>query len=176
MMSTEAAPPSKPEQAPKGSTGLQSPKSYKNRRRLSRELALQGIYQWQIAGGSARDIDAQLQQVNFYGRADGSYFTDLLQGVLQHAPDLQTQLQSHLDRPMAELSPVECAILLIGAYEMAHHPEIPYRAIINEAIELAKSYGGTDGHKYINGVLDKLAARLRATELQQSPSRNRSPD
>lgn len=171
-MSTEAAPPSKSGQSQKGSTG---PKSYKNRRRLSRELALQGIYQWQIAGGSARDIDAQLQKVNFYGKADGSYFTDLLQGVLQHAPDLQTQLQSHLDRQMAELSPVECAILLIGAYEMAYHPEIPCRAIINEAIELAKSYGGTDGHKYVNGVLDKLAARLRPAELQFSPSRSKAP-
>lgn len=166
MMPTEDAPPSKPE------PGHQR-KGYKNRRRLSRELALQGIYQWQIAGGSARDIDAQLQRVNFYSKADGSYFTGLLQGVLEHAADLQAQIQPHLDRQMAELSPVECAILLIGSYEMIHHPEIPYRAIINEAIELAKTYGGTDGHKYVNGVLDKLAARLRPAELQYSPSRNR---
>jgi len=167
MMPTESAPPVKPEQ------GQPARKSYKNRRRLSRELALQGIYQWQIAGGSARDIDIQMQRVNFYSKADGSYFTDLLQGVLEHAVGLQAHIQPHLDRQLAELSPVESAILLIGCYEMIHHPEIPYRAIINEAIELAKTYGGTDGHKYVNGVLDKLAARLRSAELQHSLSRNR---
>ncbi|MXS86289.1 transcription antitermination factor NusB [Nitrosomonas sp. HPC101] len=148
-------------------------KGYKNRRRLSRELALQGIYQWRLAGGNARDIDLQLQQVNFYSRADGSYFSDLLQGVLEHIHTLEAQIQPHLDRQLSELSPVECSILLIGTYEMVHHLEIPCRAIINEAIELAKSYGGTDGHKYVNGVLDKLAIQLRATELQYVPTRNR---
>ncbi|ABI60722.1 MULTISPECIES: transcription antitermination factor NusB [Nitrosomonas] len=166
MIPTDTAPPSKPAQGHKG---------YKNRRRLSRELALQGIYQWRLAGGNAQEIDLQLQQVNFYSKADGSYFSDLLQGVLEHSRDLEAQIQAYLDRQLAELSPVECSILLIGTYEMVHHPEIPCRAIINEAIELAKSYGGTDGHKYVNGVLDKLAAQLRAVELQSSPVRNKDP-
>ncbi len=166
MIPTDTAPPSKPAQGHKG---------YKNRRRLSRELALQGIYQWRLAGGNAQEIDLQLQQVNFYSKADGSYFSDLLQGVLEHSRDLEAQIQIYLDRQLAELSPVECSILLIGTYEMVHHPEIPCRAIINEAIELAKSYGGTDGHKYVNGVLDKLAAQLRAVELQSSPVRNKDP-
>ena len=164
MMSTETVPPVKRVQGHKG---------YKNRRRLSRELALQGIYQWQVTGGNARDIGMQLQQVSFFSKADGPYFSDLLQGVLEHAADLQTQIQPHLDRQIAELSPVECSILLIGTYEMVYRPEIPCRAIINEAIELAKSYGGTDGHKYVNGVLDKLATRLRAVDLQHPPARNK---
>lgn len=146
----------------------------KNRRRLSRELALQGIYQWRLAGGSAREINLQLQQVNFYSKADGVYFSELLQGVLEHSRDLETQIQLHLDRQLTELSPVECSILLIGTYEMMHRPEIPYRAIINEAIELAKSYGGTDGHKYVNGVLDKLAAQLRTVEFQYALSTRNS--
>ncbi len=163
-MSTETAPPVKRVQGHKG---------YKNRRRLSRELALQGIYQWQVTGGNARDIEIQLQQVSFFSKADSSYFSDLLQGVLEHTANLQTQIQPHLDRQMAELSPVECSILLISTYEMVYHPEIPYRAIINEAIELAKSYGGTEGHKYVNGVLDKLAARLRAVEFQHPSARNK---
>lgn len=166
MIPTDTVPPPKPAQGHKG---------YKNRRRLSRELALQGIYQWRLAGGNAREIDLQLQQVNFYSKADGSYFSDLLQGVLEHSSDLEAQIQTYLDRQLAELSPVECSILLIGTYEMVHHPEIPCRAIINEAIELAKSYGGTDGHKYVNGVLDKLAVRLRAAELQSTPARNKDP-
>ena len=129
-MSTETVPPVKRVQGHKG---------YKNRRRLSRELALQGIYQWQVTGGNARDIGMQLQQVSFFSKADGPYFSDLLQGVLEHAADLQTQIQPHLDRQMAELSPVECSILLIGTYEMVYRPEIPCRAIINEAIELPKA-------------------------------------
>jgi len=163
MIPVDAVPPPKP---------ASRHKDYKNRRRLSRELALQGIYQWRLAGGNARDIDLQLQQVNFYSRADGVYFSDLLQGVLEYSSNLEEQIQPHLDRQLAELSPVEYSILLIGTYEMLHHPEIPCRAIINEAIELTKSYGGTDGHKYVNGVLDKLAAKLRAVELQYSPGRN----
>jgi N utilization substance protein B len=79
---------------------------------------------------------------------------------------LQEHLQAHLDRPFAELSPVEAAILLAGAYELANYPQTPYRVIINEAIELTKGFGGTDGHKYVNGVLDKLAAKLRPVEVE----------
>lgn len=138
---------------------------FKNRRRLSRELALQGIYQWRQAQGEVRDIIAQLSETKIFTRADKTYFEDLLSGALQHAVELQTLVQPCLDRQLNELSPVEYAILLLGTYELEHHPEIPYRAIINEAIELAKSYGGTDGHRYVNGVLDKLAAVLRPAEI-----------
>jgi transcription antitermination protein NusB len=138
---------------------------YKKRRHLSRELALQGIYQWRLAGGSVDDIEAQLREVKFFNKTDEFYFTDLLHGVLKHAASLEEQIQPCIDRQLFELSPVEFSILSLSTYELVYHPEIPYRAIINEAVELAKSYGGTDGHKYVNGVLDKLAGRLRATEF-----------
>ncbi len=167
MIPSETTPSSKSAQGPK--------KGYKNRRRFSRELALQGIYQWRLAGGSARDIGAQLQEVGIFSKADGNYFSDLLHGVLKHIVTLEEQVQTCLDRQLAELSPVECSILLLSTYELIHHPEIPCRAVINEAIELAKSYGGTDGHKYVNGVLDKLGGQLRAAELehQYSPKNKR---
>lgn len=146
---------------------------YKKRRHLSRELALQGIYQWRLAGGGVDDIAAQLREVNFFNRADKGYFSDLLHGVLAHNTALGKQIQPCLDRALSELSPVEFSILSLGAYELIYHPEIPYRAVINEAVELAKSYGGTDGHKYVNGVLDKLAGRLRVAEPDsQDPHKN----
>ncbi len=137
----------------------------KSRRRHSREFALQGIYQWRITGGSIDFIEAQLRETDTFMTADQPYFSDLLHGVLNNTAILQERVQPCLDRPLDELSPVEFAILLISTYELAHHPEIPYRAIINEAIELARSYGSTDGYKYVNGVLDKLAAQLRAIEI-----------
>ncbi|MFO7579513.1 transcription antitermination factor NusB [Nitrosomonas halophila] len=153
MTLTDSVAPAKP--APK----------FKKRRHLSRELALQGIYQWRLAGGNASDIDAQLREAKIFSRVDAAYFADLLYGVLEHVTALQAQIQPCLDRQLSELSPVEFSILSLSTYELVHHPEIPYRAVINEAIELAKSYGGTDGHKYVNGVLDKLASRLRPEEL-----------
>lgn len=93
------------------------------------------------------------------------FFSDLLRGGLAKSAELEQQIQTCLDRPLKELSPVEFAILLLGAYELSDHPETPYRVVINEAVELAKTYGGSDGHKYVNGVLDKLAARMRSSEV-----------
>ena len=137
----------------------------KTRRRLARELALQGLYQWCVAGGTAEAIEAQLHETREFPKTDEQYFSGLLRGVLANVPALEEQIQPYLDRPMKELSPVEISILLLGAHELKSHPEIPYRAVINEAVELAKSYGGTHGHRYVNGVLDKLAAKLRAIEI-----------
>jgi N utilization substance protein B len=137
----------------------------KTRRRLARELALQGLYQWCVAGGTAEAIEAQLRETREFPKTDEKYFSGLLRGVLANVPELEEQIQPYLDRPLKELSPVEISILLLGAHELGSHPEIPYRAVINEAVELAKSYGGTHGHRYVNGVLDKLAAKLRAVEI-----------
>jgi len=134
-------------------------------RRCSRKLAMQGLYQWRVAGGTAEAIEAQLRDGKEFAKTDQDFFSDLLRGALAKAAELEQQIQPYLDRPLKELSPVEFAILLLGTYELAEHPEIPYRAVINEAVELAKTYGGTDGHKYVNGVLDKLAAKLRASEV-----------
>ena len=138
----------------------------RNARRRAREFALQGLYQWQLAGAGITEIKQHLATVKGFDRADGDYFSVLLGGVIGHAAGLEEVLQPHLDRKFVELSPIERAIMLIAAYEIANLPEVPYRVVINEAIELAKSYGGTDGFKYVNGVLDKLAAVLRPAEVR----------
>ena len=133
-------------------------------RRRSREFALQGLYQWQIAGGDVATIRRQLGEARGFDKIDVEYFAALLEGAIAAAPELERAITPHLDREYARLSPVERGILLLAGYELAHRPEVPYRAVINEAVELAKSYGGTDGYKFVNGVLDKLAAQLRTAE------------
>ena len=133
-------------------------------RRRSREFALQGLYQWQLAGGDVATIRRQLGEARGFDKVDAEYFVALLEGAIAAAPELERAITPHLDREYARLSPVERGILLLAGYELAHRPEVPYRAVINEAVELAKSYGGTDGYKFVNGVLDKLAAQLRTAE------------
>ncbi|MEQ1816044.1 MAG: transcription antitermination factor NusB [Nitrosomonas sp.] len=144
-----------------------SPKTdkHKSRRRIAREFVLQGVYQWRVAGGAANFIEQQLRESEAFKHVDEKHFTNLLQGVLKDVEGLEKCIQPCLDRPLNELSPVEFAILLLSTFELMHHLEIPYRAIINEAIELARTYGGSDGYKYVNGVLDKLAIQLRAVEI-----------
>ncbi len=137
----------------------------KSSRRRARELALQGVYQWRLTGGDKAQIEKQIREEKGMGRYDAEFFSNLLLGTLIHHADLEAAVTRYLDRTMTELSPVEFSVLLLGAYELLHHPEIPYRVIINEAVELAKTFGGTDGHKYVNGVLDKLAAQVRAAEV-----------
>ncbi len=137
----------------------------KGKRRKSREAALKGLYQWRLSGEEAATIVSQFGEDEDFQKLDRDYFSGLLKGAISEAQKLQELLQPHLDRPFSELSPVESAILLIGAYELEHQIDIPYRVVINEAVELAKLYGGTDGHRYVNGVLDKLASRLRASEF-----------
>ncbi|MGB9094853.1 MAG: transcription antitermination factor NusB [Gallionella sp.] len=134
-------------------------------RHRARELALQGIYQWRITAGDEAQIEKQIHAEKNLGRYDKELFSDLLRGALKQHADLEALLVPHLDRPMDEISPVEFAVLLLGSYELSRHPEVPYKVIINEAVELAKTFGGTDGHKFVNGVLDKLAPQLRAPEF-----------
>ena len=141
-------------------------KPAKSPRRRAREFALQGLYQWRVGGNDEAAIEAHLAGSDGFDKADREFFVGLLRGVLAQQAGLQEQLQSYLDRPFAELSPIEACILLAGAYELVNCPQTPYRVIINEAIELTKGFGGTDGHKYVNGVLDKLAARLRPVEVE----------
>jgi N utilization substance protein B len=130
-------------------------------RRASRSLCVQGLYQWLLAAQSAGEIDAFLREQEAYRRCDQAYFDHLLHGVLRESDALRATFSAQCDRPLHELSPVEHAILLLATFELQRSPEVPYRVVINEAIELGKSFGGTDGHKYINGVLDKLAGQLR---------------
>jgi N utilization substance protein B len=149
-------PPKKP--APKRT----APKSA---RRRSREVALMGLYEWLLSGADAGTIDAHMREQEDFDKADAVHFDALLHGCIREAADLDGVLARHVDRKTTELSPVEHGILLIGAYELKHCIDVPYKVAINEAVELAKGFGGTDGHKYVNGVLDKAAADLRPTEV-----------
>jgi N utilization substance protein B len=143
-------------------------------RRLSRELALKGLYQQFLSGNSAQEILHNLAEDSTYARSDQVYCAALMNGVIDNLEGLNAKLAGYVDRKVSELSPIEHAILCIASYELAFDPEIPYRVAINEAIELAKRYGGSDGHKYVNGVLDRLAADLRPHEIQpRKPARDK---
>ncbi len=137
----------------------------KSLRHRARELALQGIYEWRLSGQSATQIEKATRAERSLGRYDEGLFAQLLQGVIAKHEALSEQITPLLDRKLEELSPVEYSALLLGAFELIHHPEVPYRVVINEAVELTKTFGGAEGHKFVNGVLDKLAAQVRATEV-----------
>ena len=137
----------------------------KSPRRRAREFALQGLYQHLLSGNSTPRVEEHAESVEGFSKADLELYRAILRGTIDHQDLLSATLAPLLDRRLDELSPVERAILLIGAFELKYQLHVPYRVVINEAIELAKSYGGTDGHKYVNGVLDKLAVTLRAAEV-----------
>jgi N utilization substance protein B len=139
-----------------------SPK--RSARRRAREFALQGLYQWLVAQTDVAVIEAQIVVSPECERSDTDLFRSILRGVIHEAATLHKTIVPLIDRPLIQLSPVEHAAILIGAWEFSHAPETPYRVVINEAVEIAKSFGGTDGYRYVNGVLDKVAARLRPTE------------
>ena len=135
-------------------------------RRKSRSLALQALYQWQLSGSDVSQIEAEFSVDNDMAKVDVTYFRELLRGVPTNLSDLNRQIEPFLDRSVQEVDPIEMILLRMGAYELQHRVDVPYRVVINEAVELAKKFGGTDGHKYINSVLDKLALRLRAAETR----------
>jgi len=151
-----------------------TPQPPRSARRRARELALQGVYAWLVRGGEslsdAGEIEAHMRDEDEFDQADAVWFKTLLHGAMREAPALRLKFAPFVDRPVAELSPIEHGILLIGSYELIHHIEVPYRVTINEAVELAKSFGGTDGFKFVNGVLDKLAAEVRSPETR-TPAR-----
>lgn len=136
----------------------------KSARRRSREFALQGLYQWLLSGEAVAAVVAHIAELDDFAKCDRAHFDALLHGSIEQAAALDAVLAHHLDRKAALLSPVEHAALLIGCYELMHCLEVPYRVVINEAVELTKSFGGTDGHKFVNGVLDRCAAELRPAE------------
>jgi len=136
----------------------------KSARRRAREYALQGLYQWQLAGAAAADIRRELAEDQHFDKADAAYFGALLTGTITESVALKGEIAPVLDRKVESLSPVERGILLLATWELKHSPGIPFKVVINEAVELAKAYGGTDGYKYVNGVLDKLAPALRPNE------------
>jgi N utilization substance protein B len=135
-------------------------------RSQARRHAVQAIYQWQMTGQDVAEIVSQFLDEQQPADFDVTYFQDLLRGVPAHLEELDELLKPALDRAIESVDPVERAVLRLGAYELCHKSEIPYRVVINEAVELAKIFGAEEGHKYINGVLDKLAKRLRAVEMK----------
>ena len=135
------------------------------KRSRARHLAVQALYQWQMTGQDVGDVVGQFLASQDGTKFEVDYFRDLLRGIAINLNALDAWLQPHVDRPIAQIDPVERAILRLGAYELAHHPEVPYRVVINEAVELAKVFGAEEGHKYVNGVLDKVARALRSAEV-----------
>jgi transcription antitermination protein NusB len=156
--------------APKPAPKHQKPKSA---RRRSREVALQGLYEWLVSGSAASLIDAHMREQEDFAKCDAAHFDALLHGCIAEAVDIDALLSKHVDRKTTLLSPIEHGVLMIGVYELKHCIAIPYKVAINEAVELAKSFGGTDGHKYVNGVLDKAAAELRPVEVEAARAARR---
>ena len=142
-----------------------NPNKNRTPRHRAREFALQGLYQWLINRDDAGVIDTHIRNAFGFEKADAEHFDVLLHGTIRDVELLRAEISPLIDRSIDQLSPIEHAALLIGAFELKHHIEIPYKVVINEAVELTKSFGGIDGHKYVNGVLDKLAGSLRATEI-----------
>jgi N utilization substance protein B len=142
-------------------------------RRRAREAALQGLYEWLIGGAEPGVIDAHMREQEGFEQVDAAHFDALLHGCIGEAAALDGVLARHIDRKTVELSPIEHGVLMIGAYELKHCIDVPYKVAINEAVELAKSFGGTDGHKYVNGVLDKAAAELRPIEVEAARAARR---
>ncbi|MFT4179223.1 MAG: transcription antitermination factor NusB [Thermomonas sp.] len=136
-------------------------------RSRSRRRALQAIYAWQINHASERDLIAQFAHEQAHEIADLEYFEDLVRGVLRHVAEMDAALAAHLDRTVDEVDPIERAALRIAAYELIHRPDVPYRVVINEAIDSTKRFGSEHGHTYVNGVLDKAAAVLRGVEVKK---------
>ena len=135
-------------------------------RTRARGFALQALYQVMVGGNPADEVDIFTRDLSGFNKADAVHFDALLHGCAEHAATLDALIVPMLDRKLTELSPIEHAVLWIGAYELQHCIDIPWRVVLNECIDLAKEFGGTDGHKYVNAVLNQLALQLRAPELE----------
>jgi transcription antitermination protein NusB len=143
----------------------------KSSRRWSREFALQGLYEHYVGKQDAVSIRLRIEADEDFKRCDKEFFREMWRGLTEDWESLIASVQPHIDRPFAEVSPIERGNIIIGAWELKYRLDIPYRVVINESVELAKSFGGTDGHKWVNGVLDKLAPESRAAEVAAAPAR-----
>lgn len=140
----------------------------KGNRHKARRSAVQALYQWQLTQQSPSEIESHFLADDTLKDIDLEYFHHLVREIPAHLPRLDEQLAPHVDRRIAEIDPVERAILRLGAFELEFHPEIPYRVVLNEAVELAKTFGAEQGHKYVNAVLDRLALDLRPHECGEN--------
>ncbi|QSA97679.1 transcription antitermination factor NusB [Methylococcus sp. EFPC2] len=135
-------------------------------RTSARRSAVQALYQWQLTGADLSEIERQFIEEHGLGNADVAYFNELLHQIPQKLDEIDAALAQFVDRSIASIDPVERAILRIGAYELLFHPELPYRVVLNEGINLAKGFGAAQSHKYVNGILDKIAHAKRTVEIQ----------
>ncbi|MCG6971332.1 MAG: transcription antitermination factor NusB [Gammaproteobacteria bacterium] len=142
-------------------------------RHLARKRAVQALYMWELTGGDVSDIESQFLVEHDMKNVDLKYFKELLHQVPAKVEELDEHISPLLDRPFSELDPVECAIMRLGVYEFQHRIDIPYRVVINEAVELAKIFGAEEGHKYVNSILDKVAKKLRSVEINARKSSSR---
>ena len=149
--------------------------SAKSSRSRAREFALQALYQHLVGRNDAAAIDAFTRDLSGFHKADSVHYDALLHGCIREAAELDALIVPLLDRKLAEISPIERAVMWIGAYEFLHALDVPWRVVLNECIELAKEFGGTDGHKYVNAVLNGLAPKLRGAEVEADRARLRKP-
>lgn len=152
-----------PEADPQGKRSDDGKVKKLNERQKARRMLLQALYQWEIARAPVTDIMAEFL-VYYQGKIDREFFKQVFPDVIAHVAELDEMMQPWLDREIKSLDPIELSLLRLGLYELAHRIDVPYKVVINEAVELAKVFGATDGHKYINGVLDRAARQLRALE------------
>lgn len=152
------------EDTPSPSSAPGQPKA--GERRRARALAMQGLYQRHFSKGLISDIESEFMVDNDMSKVDTAYFRDLLRGVHREQAELDRLLEPFLDRPLQEVDAIELAIVRLGAYELKHRLDVPYKVVINEGIEMAKKFGGTEGHKFVNSILDKLSRRLRLAETR----------
>lgn len=142
-------------------------------RTLARRSAMQAIYQWQLTGFALGEIERQFVEEHGLGNADVEYFNELLHEIPKRLDVIDAALGEFVDRAIADIDPVERAVLRIGVYELLFRPEVPYRVVLNECINLAKAFGATHGHKYINGILDRIAHKNRKAEIAAAGRRHR---
>jgi len=163
-----------PRQARKGLTATGARKAAsKSDRSRAREFALQGLYQFLVGRNAVDDVDTFTRDLAGFNKADALHYDALLRGCTHDAAELDALIAPLLDRPFEEISPVEHGALWIGVYELKNCPDVPWRVVLNECVELAKEFGGTDGHKYVNGVLNGLAKQFRALEVQADQARGK---
>ena len=146
---------------------MSQPNALAAQRRKARHFGLQALYQWTFSGASATEIEAEFRVDNDFQHTDGEYFSAVLKGVVGDVEALETLFEPSLDRRLDELDPIERNLLRLGTFELRDRIDVPYKVVINEAVSLAKKFGATDSHRYINGVLDKLAKELRTAECAQ---------
>ncbi|WP_210330351.1 transcription antitermination factor NusB [Aliikangiella sp. G2MR2-5] len=136
-------------------------------RKKARRYAVQAIYQWQLSGSPINEIELQFLETINQAKVDIEYFRDIMVNSLAQVSELDELLAPYLDRPFEEINPVELAVLRLATYELKERMDIPYKVVINEALELTKTFGAEDGHKFVNGILDKLARKARPLEIKK---------